>query len=111
MSDRNRFGGVPGHVWVAQERIKYEGDYRERICDWLRANDINPNAVPANARASIANGQLTIPLKVQSANGHDVIDPSDNNRMLTHTVTVPVKVKPDGDVQLWLIPRCKECGR
>ena len=85
--DKDRFGGVPGHVWVAQQRLKTDNDYREAICDWLRANDINPDVVPADARASIANGQLTIPLKVQTASGHDQIDPSDDTRMLTHTVT------------------------
>jgi len=98
-------------VWVSQQRIIQEDDYRKTVCDWLAANGINPRDVPTHARASIADGQLTIPMYVVDKKGHHVIDPNDPNAALTHAVTVPVKVQPNSDVELWLMPRCETCGR
>lgn len=98
-------------AWVAQVRLHEDGDYREAICAWLIANGINPADVPMDARASIADGQLTIPLKVKSTKGNDLIDPSDDTQTFRSTVTVPVTVPPSPDVELWLAPRCTECGR
>lgn len=98
-------------AWVAQVRLQEDGDYREAVCVWLRANGINPADVPMDARASVVDGRLTIPLKVKSVNDHDLIDPSDSEQTFRSTVSVPVTVPPSPDVELWLAPRCPECNR
>jgi hypothetical protein len=87
-----------------------DGDARKAICNWLRANRVDPNITPADPRASIANGQLTILQKVRR-NGRDLIDPTRPNEILTETITVPVIVPPPAIVQIWLAPRCPSCGR
>jgi hypothetical protein len=88
---------------------------RRQVCDWLRANGIDPARTPMHPQASIADGRLTIRQKVSrpGPNGGlaDVIDPEDPNRILEETITVPVVVEPDGVVVTWLAPRCPACGR
>jgi hypothetical protein len=102
---------APASTWVPSERLHDDTNFRDAVCAWVRANGIDPADVPPNTRASIVDGQLTITIRVKSAKGHHVIDPGDEEQMLTTTVTVPVKVPPSHDVELWLAPRCSECGR
>lgn len=91
-------------------RLRDDVDFRDQILAWLRANDIDPSLVPARARASISDGLLTLPIYVRTAKGQLFVDPS-TDAPARHTVTVPVKVAPPPDVQLWLTPRCETCGR
>lgn len=110
MSD-DKFGGIPGHVWVARQRLTTDDDYRVAICDWLTHNGVDYHDVPMGSHASIVNGQLTIELWVRNASGQLVWDPDNPSEIMRRSVTVPVKVKPNGDVELWLMPRCETCGR
>lgn len=92
-------------------RDPYDDDqFRAEVCDWLRANGIDPARTPIHCDASIADGMLTIRQKVQR-DGRDVFDPADPNRILEETVTVPVVVEPSPDIAEWLRPRCPTCGR
>jgi hypothetical protein len=83
-------------------------DVRVATCDWLRANGVNPYHVPAEPDMSIADGQLTLLVKVRDENGRDVID---GDGVMTRTITVPVVVPPPPLVEQWLAPRCPTCGR
>jgi hypothetical protein len=83
---------------------------RTLVCDWFRANGINPAHVPSEARASLVDGQVTLLMKVRGPNGHDVIDPS-GFELLKETKTFPVAVPPPPLVAEWLAPKCPTCGR
>jgi len=82
--------------------------FRREVCDWLRANGIDPHRTPMNPDPSIADGRITIRQKVQR-DGRDVI--LDGFDVLKETITVPLLVEPEGDIAEWLRPRCSECGR
>lgn len=86
-----------------------DDDFRREVCDWLRANGVDPGTVPINPEASVADGQLTLLRKVQR-NGRDVVNHHELS-VLTETVTVPVVVPPSPDIAEWLRPRCPTCGR
>lgn len=86
----------------------YEDDaFRREVCDWLRANGIDPARTPMNPDASVADGQLTLRQKIQR-NGRDVVV---GGEIPTETVTVPLLVAPSRDVADWLAPKCPTCGR
>lgn len=87
-----------------------DDDFRRAVCDWLRANGVDPMTVPAEPRASIADGRLTLRRIVQR-DGRSVPDPSQAYAVLTETVTVPLLVEPAPDIAEWLRPRCPACGR
>jgi hypothetical protein len=93
-----------------QPRTFGERSSLDQVCDWMRANGIDPAHVSADARASMANGQITLVMKVRSSNGRDVIDP-EGTGILMETKTFPITVPPTGLVQLWLAPKCPTCGR
>jgi hypothetical protein len=84
-------------------------DFRREVCDWLRANNIDPRVVPVEPNLSVADGRITLLCKVQR-DGRDVIAPN-GYEVLTETVTVPLLVAPEGDVAEWVRPRCPTCGR
>jgi hypothetical protein len=84
-------------------------DFLGEVCAWFRANGIEPKALPADPKASIANGQLTTLAKVQH-NGRDVLNET-RDGVLIETITVPLIVDPSADVAEWLRPRCPTCGR
>ena|SRR5688572_197883 len=98
---------------MAVSNPRLGGYARDKVCDWLNANGINPAHTPEDPRASLsADGrELTLLQKVRHPDGGDVIDPDNPNQIMTRTVTVPVIVAPDGLVRYWLAPRCSECGR
>lgn len=95
------------------KRIEDDHDFRERVCAWLRANDVEPDRTPVDCDPTIADGRLTIRQWVTGPDGNHgrVIDPADPNRLLTETITVPVLVEPDEDIAAWLRPGCPTCGR
>jgi hypothetical protein len=94
-----------------QQRLRENETFRNAIINWLTANGINIRNVPEDAKASIADGKLTIPLYVANERGEHQIDPDNELQVLRRSVTVPVKVPPTPDVDLWLAPICPTCGR
>lgn len=78
--------------------------------EWLKANGINPSRVAADARASMVDGHVTLVMKVDGPNGHDVIDP-EGTGVLKEARTFPVVVPPPPLVEVWLAPKCPTCGR
>ena len=92
-------------------RIRENEQHRAAVCEWLTANGIDIMRVPQDARASIADGKLTIPLWVLDENGYMRVDPNEPNTLMRETVTVPVKVPPSPVVEVWLTPKCPACGR
>lgn len=86
------------------------GSAHQQICDWLRANGLNPARIPINPHASMVDGQLTLLQKVRSPHGGDLVSP-DGMEIMTETVTVPVAVPPPPIVEIWLAPKCPTCGR
>lgn len=83
---------------------------RKLVCDWLRANGIDPAHVAADARATMVDGKVTLVMKVRGPNGCDVISP-DPLDVLKETKTYPVTVPPPPLVAEWLAPKCPTCGR
>lgn len=96
--------------WPVRD-VYVDDEYREAICEWLRANDIDPNLCPIEGRASVADGQITVDLHLLNDKGRKQLDPNHEDRLATRTVTVPLKVEPAGLVLEWLMPRCETCGR
>jgi hypothetical protein len=85
--------------------------FRDRLCDWLRANGIEPGHVPAGERPSLVGGLLTLRMFDLDAAGKRQFDPS-GDQFLTRTVTIPMTVEPASvDVARWLTPPCPGCGR
>lgn len=82
----------------------------EQTLAWLRANGINPAHVTPEPNASMADGQVTLIMKVRGPNGGDVIDP-EGFGVLKETKTFPVTVPPPPLVETWLAPKCPTCGR
>lgn len=94
-----------------QFRLDHDEPFRNRLIAWLAANGIDADQVPAGERPSLVDDQLTLRMYTLTAKGHQQIDPADDTRLLTHTVTIPITVEPDADVLSWLIPPCSSCGR
>jgi len=107
----NPTNGLPTRIWAARERARIDDDYRQSIHDWLAANGIDPNRVPLNARASIADGSITLSVLAKDQDGRLTIDPANRDQLLTETITVPMKKRPNYWVRLWLWPKCETCGR
>jgi len=82
----------------------------QQVCDWLRANGVDPGRIPADPRASMTDGQLTLLSKVRGPHGGDLVSP-DGLEIMTETITVPVTVPPPPIVEIWLAPKCPTCGR
>lgn len=93
-----------------QFRLDHDEPFRNRLIAWLAANGIDADQVPHGERPSLVDDQLTVRM-FTLAKGRPQGDPIDDNRILTHTVTVPIMVQPDADVLSWLIPPCSTCGR
>lgn len=93
-----------------EARMREDETFRTAICDWLTANGVDPAQVPVEAKASVTDGKLTIPL-IRDEHGRVQVDPDDALKLVYRTVTVPVVVPPTADVKLWLTPTCPTCGR
>ena len=76
-------------------------EQRRAVCDWLRANGIDPNRVSADSHASMTDGQLTLLRKLRDENGRDVLNP-ERTAVMTETITVPVTTPPPPAVKRWL---------
>lgn len=98
------------YMWPPDADKAGREDAHKQVCDWLRANGINPADLPANPRASLVDGQLTFLRKVRSPEGRDVLTP-DRTEVMTETVTAPITVPPPWLVELWLAPKRPSCGR
>lgn len=83
---------------------------RTQVCDWMRANGIDPHDVASDPRASMVDGRVTLVMKVRGPNGGDVIAP-EGDRVLMETRTFPVSAPPPPLVEEWLAPHCPTCGR
>lgn len=83
---------------------------RTVVCDWMRANGINPAHVAADARATMVDEQITLVMKVLGPSGHDVVNP-EGTGCLMETKTFPVTVPPPPLVETWLAAKCPTCGR
>jgi hypothetical protein len=82
-------------------RLREQDDFREAICAWLTLNGVDPKTVPIDSMARIADGKLT--LNVWKDGLHQV-DPTNPDKLLWETITVPVKVPPTYEVEDWLRP-------
>lgn len=93
----------PGHGGQSTQKL---------VCDWLRANGIDPSRVARDARASMVDGNVTLVMKVSDPDrpGCDVIAPS-GDEVLKENKTFPVTVPPPPLVAEWLAPTCPTCGR
>lgn len=92
-------------------RIQGQPSALTQVCDWLRANGIDPSHVAGDACASMVDGQLTLVMKVRGPGGRcDVVNP-EGTGVLTETRTFPVTVPPPPLVETWLAPKCPTCGR
>lgn len=97
-------------TWPEDMRHVSQDDAHKATCDWLVALGLELRRVPADPHASIADGQLTLRMKVRGPAGGDLLTP-DRTGVMTETVTVPVTVPPPPIVQIWLAPKCPTCGR
>jgi hypothetical protein len=101
---------------------RFDSDLRTEICEWLRANGIDPALVPADERPdctyrtddAVPIGGHTITTRV-----HVSVSPDSNakiirygaNRVEETTITKPMKVPPSPVIRAWLDSRCPTCGR
>lgn len=101
---------------------RHDADLRNALCDWLRANDIDPGLVPAGERPECSYrdgegtpfGGHTITTRVRircSPDGNGVAIRLMSNRLEEAMITKYMKVPPPTIVQAWLAGRCPTCGR
>jgi hypothetical protein len=100
----------------------FDAELRTEICDWLRANGIDPALVAAEERPTCSYrddggqpyGGHTITTRVRIR-----LMPDSNALVMRHmgdrleeaTVTKPMKVAPSPAIQAWLDHHCPTCGR
>lgn len=96
---------------TVQQRVRDDATFRDKLLAWLLANGIDGRHVPAGERPTLVGGQMTLRMFTLSPAGRQQPDPIAEDKMLTHTVTVPVVVEPDAEVLTWLTPPCPTCGR
>jgi hypothetical protein len=116
MSGHNPHNPIPYEPGVFPATMLQAGasSPQDIICNWLRELGLDPSLLPADPRASMKDGQLTLLRKVTKpgTNGGliDVVTP-DRTGVMTETITVPVTVPPPPLVEIWLAPTCPTCGR
>jgi hypothetical protein len=101
----------------------FDADLRNEICDWLRANGIDPTLVPAEERptCSYRDGgghpygghTITTRVRIRLAldDPHAFVTRHMGDRLEEATVTTRMKVPPSAAVQAWLDSHCPTCGR
>jgi hypothetical protein len=70
---------------------------RERVCEWLRANNVDPNDIPERAPLSLAGGRLTTEVFVRDAQGR-MRRASDGDGPVRELATFAVPIPPPDDV-------------
>jgi hypothetical protein len=65
---------------------------REELCDWVRANGLDPGRIPADSTVRIEDGQLTVDEVVYGAEGRPKPSFSNPNSVQRTTRTVPLLV-------------------
>lgn len=99
MPDWDGLGETIQRAWVAaaatvRQRaapIAGDGDH-EQVCEWLRANGIDPDDVPADAQIDVQGERLTVDVVVRNAEGHTIAAGSGYNGVLRTKRTVPLVV-------------------
>jgi hypothetical protein len=95
--------------------VKISNELRESVCDWLRANGIDPANIPVDPHMTLVGDQLTTLAHVLNADGHKMLDPAtastDNPTIAVTAQTYTITTPPPDDVAAWLKPRCHACGR
>lgn len=94
-----------------RERVRRDEQFRNELCDWVRANDLDPADIPDGSTITVADGQITTTVFVRNADGKLQVDPLDPHSVIKHTITVPLKVEPNAAAREYLSPRCPTCGR
>jgi hypothetical protein len=92
--------------------VRAENDcaYRDAICEWLRANGVDPGMVPTDAFATTDGNQCTVEVYRISPKGSMVFNDA-RGRAERGTTTFTVEVAPTALVMEWLRPACPACGR
>lgn len=78
---------------------QYEDAHRAEICEWLRANDIDPGCMPIYTSALIVDGEILYQSGRRDMD--DVVRGRDPDRAL-RVERAPLKVEPSGVVRRWL---------
>jgi len=80
--------------------LRNDDKLREQVCDWLRANGIDPKHIPLNTRMSWVDGQLTTDVYLLRG-GCQYLDPATNHEVARTTKTFPTSQPPPA-VAAWL---------
>lgn len=111
MTDSTTYDLGSDQNFVRREQLNNNIDgLRDQVCDWLRANGIRPGDIPASARVTWIDGQLTTDVFLLSRDGRVQFDPLRENEVAIETRTFPA-TEPPPLVAKWLLPRCPTCGR
>ncbi|MBM0235943.1 hypothetical protein JNW88_00375 [Micromonospora sp. ATA32] len=65
---------------------------RKRLCEWVRANGLDPDDIPADAEFVIHDGQITVDVVVRDADGNTIPSSSARNSVMKTKRTVPLLV-------------------
>jgi hypothetical protein len=87
----------------------FEDRHRDHICEWIRANGLDPGSIPAHSTVTVAGGTITYTVWLKDDKGKLNLGP--DRRPIAETRTSPLVVEPDDVVRQWLLPRCPTCGR
>jgi len=68
------------------------------ICEWLRANDVEPSIVPLWAVPKLAGGRLATPVHLLRDGKKYVVD----GEVAMGSIDVPLKVEPPASLAEWL---------
>jgi hypothetical protein len=89
------------HLHVAQGRV-------EALCDWARANGIEPGEVSADDDITIEDGPdgwvIRYRAFVRSSSGSKQVDPIRSEEALTEARIVPLVAEPPEDWPVYAVP-------
>jgi hypothetical protein len=86
---------------IYDEVYDYATAHRERLCVWLRANGIDPNDVPTDARLAVADDLIFCPVYRRNDAGRLFVDPA-TDTAARKVVAVPLVAEPGETVAGWL---------
>lgn len=64
----------------------------EYVCEWARANGLDPNDIPEDAIFEIQDRQITVDVVVRDAEGNTVPSSTHRNSVMKTKRTVPLRV-------------------